>query len=377
MKRISEKLNIVFHVSSRKTHYHRVMAAMLISMFLLASVGCGKTQQQPTTQQRTEEDEENLLDADGFRTVRDYVVTVQDNVNIRREASEDAEVYVTLDKGVDMFRTGVKDGWTRVLLNGTPLYVQSKYVEETTIKWATEVDANKVTHVVYIDPARQITEDKELEPISPDIDAPEILETGQYATATSAAQRAGMKAKMTAGAVGVSTGNFEYTVTLSVANYLNAELVKRGYTVYLSRSSNSVDFSNAKRTEMANASGADIYIKLEAPAANDPSASGILGFITTSANSHTGMQYQNNYELCYDILKTTCEDTGATRMGIYETDNLTSLNYADIPATVISMGFLSNENDDEALNSEDYKKKMAVGIAKGIDLYFDSIDNNP
>ena len=354
--------------------YSRMLAAVLVVLTLFSLSGCTLGQKQNATTAATTEDDD-LLDEDGFMAIRDYVVTLQDNVSVRREPSEDGEVYVTLDKGVDLFRTGANSVWTRVLINGTPLYIQSQYVEETTIKWATEMDTEKVSHVVFIDPAKQITEDLSLEPISPEIDAPGMLETGQYATATSAEQRAGMKAKMTSGAIGVSTGNFEYSVTLSVANYLNAELVKRGYTVILSRASSSVDYSNAKRAEMANASKADIYIKLEAPAANDPSASGILGFIATSQNSHSGMLYQNNYELCYDILKTTCDDTGATRMGIYETDGLTSLNYCDMPATVISMGFLSNELDDNALDSEDYKKKMALGIAKGIDLYFETIDN--
>ena len=62
-------------------------------------------------------------------------------------------------------------------------------------------------------------------------------------------------------------------------------------------------------------------------------------------------------------------------MGIYETDNLTSLNYCNMPATVLSVGFLSNNNDDIALSMDDYKKKIAIGIANGIDEYFESIDN--
>jgi N-acetylmuramoyl-L-alanine amidase len=62
-------------------------------------------------------------------------------------------------------------------------------------------------------------------------------------------------------------------------------------------------------------------------------------------------------------------------MGIYETDNLTSLNYCDMPATVLSVGFLSNENDDIALSTEEYRKKVAGGIAKGIDDYFQSLED--
>ena len=349
----------------------KFISVLMIMAFCLTLSGCGNTKDEETTEAVEEDD--SLIDSDGFSAVKDYVITVQDGVNVRKEPEVESEIYITLDAGVTLNRTGVKDGWTRVLINGGVFYLESRYVEQTSVKWATETDVEKVSHVVFIDPAKQITEDLNMEPISPEIDAPEMLGDGNYATATSA-QAVGMKTKMSAGAIGRSTGNFEYEVNMSVANYLNAELVKRGYTVYLSRTTNNVDISNAKRAEMANSSGAEIFIRLEAPAANDPTSSGVLGFIATSTNSHTGHLYQKNYELCYDVLKTTCEETGATRMGIYETDKLTALNYCNMPATVISMGFLSNENDDIALSTDEYKKKLAVGIAEGIDLYFQSIE---
>lgn len=350
----------------------RVLAAFLVFVLMFAVVGCGEKEEETTTEIEWGDDD-SFIDEDGFRIVRDYVVTTQDGVAVRKEATDDGEVYITLDKGVDLTRTGIKDEWTRVIINGGNYYLLSEYVEETDIKWASQTDVTKVSHVVFIDPARQITEDMSLEPMSPDVEAPALLANGQYATPTSA-QMAGMKSKMSTGAMGVSTGSFEYDVTLSIANYLNAELVKRGYTVYMSRTANNVDISNAKRAQMANAYGAEIYIKIETPAASEATATGMLGFITTSTNSHTGFMYQKNYELCYDILKTSCEETGAKRMGIYETDELTVLNYCDMPATVMDVGFLSNEQDDLALGTEDYKKKIAVGMAKGIDLYFAESD---
>ena len=57
-------------------------------------------------------------------------------------------------------------------------------------------------------------------------------------------------------------------------------------------------------------------------------------------------------------------------MGVYETDNMTALNYCDMPATVIDVGFLSNINDDANLSSAEYKSLLAVKIAGGIDKYF-------
>ena len=347
----------------------KYIAVMLIFVLTLSLMGCGKKEDEDTTEAVTYDDD-LVRDADGFITVKDYVETVQDEIKIRREPKDDADVYITLEAGVSLTRTGIRDEWTRVQLNGGNFYVQSKYVKETSIKWATENDVEKVTHVVFIDPAKQVTEDTSLEAVNPELDMSGVT----LSTNTNAAP-AGMKAKMSQSALGVSSGAFEYEITMLVANYLNAELVKRGYTVYMSRDSSNVNISNAKRAEMANACGADIYIKLQAAASNDPSASGVLGFITTSSNLHTGTMYQYNYELCYDLLKKTCEGTGASRLGIYETDDLSSLNYCDMPGTVINMGFLSNEFDDASLNSDDYQKTMAKSIADGVDLYFEEIED--
>ena len=187
-----------------KTMIKRISAIMIFCI-ILSLAGCGKKKEEPTTE-TTESGELGLTDSDGFVTVKDYVATLQDNVRIRREPKEDADVYITLDKGVDLTRTGIKDEWTRVLLNGSSFYVQSKYVEETKINWATETEVDRATHVVYIDPAKQISEDMTFEPVSPEIDAPAGAANATYTDAT------GMKRKMTSSAVGVDSGVFEYDI---------------------------------------------------------------------------------------------------------------------------------------------------------------------
>ncbi len=336
----------------------KLISILICICFVLSISGCGEKQVvEPITEGSTS-DEELLMDAEGFSPVKGYVQTTQDNTDLFTAPDEKASVYVTINKGVDLTRTGVKDGWVRVMLNGGNYYVKSSYVVETDISWATSTDANKETHVVFIDPAKQLTEDENLEPISPDID-PEQSEDGS-----------GMKAKMAPSAVGVSTGRYEHDVTLDVSNALKSVLVERGYTVYVSRDSSGVDLSNARRANMANANEAEVYIKIEAGAVSDPTTMGVIGFIATSTNSAVGGNYENNYKLCYEILKSISEDTSASRLGIYETDDLTSLNYCRMPATVINVGFLSNQYDDQALANPDYQKSIANSIADGIDTYF-------
>lgn len=341
-------------------------AALLLSA---AATGCTTGRQTDTGATGSDAEVRTDTDADGFTPVRDYVKTRRDGVRILESPDDRGKTYMKLDQGVDLQRIGYRGGWTKILLNRSEFYVKTDDVTETTVQWATGQNAEKVTHTVFIDPAKQITEDTGTEPYSPDADAPALTDSGEYATAT-AAERAGMKPKMTAAGVGVSTGTFEYTVTREVAEDLEAELERRGYTVILSRTSDNVNISNAKRAQMADSSGAELYLKLETPSVSQPSTSGILAMITTSGNSRNGGLYENNYELAYDLLKTVCDQTGGTRMGIYETDALASLNYCQIPAVVMNIGFLSNKDDDEKLATADYKEKMASALADGIDLYF-------
>lgn len=176
------------------------------------------------------------------------------------------------------------------------------------------------------------------------------------------------KYKVTGGTSGRYSGLHEYELTLSVAKKLKKELKSRGYKVVLTRSSNDVNISNSERAKKLNRS-CDIAIRLHADGAT-ASAHGASAQCSTSENRYIGKLASKCKKLSESVLNAYCKKTGLRNRGISYRDDLTGTNFSTIPVTLIEMGFMTNRSDDEYMAKSANQKKMAQGIADGIDAYF-------
>ena len=179
-----------------------------------------------------------------------------------------------------------------------------------------------------------------------------------------------MKAKATQGAEGRFTGVPEYELNLTISKQLEQELQKRGYDVMLTRQDNDTAISNRERALLAADFGADIYIRIHANGSDDPSVSGALVMVPSANNPYVAQLHDKSNALGEAIINAYCQSCGIPNKGVIFSDDMTGINWNQMPVTILEMGFMTNQSDDTNMQNADFQIQMVQGIANGIDQYF-------
>lgn len=204
--------------------------------------------------------------------------------------------------------------------------------------------------VIVIDAGHQKKANTKLEPIGP-----------------GAKQK---KMKVAGGATGTYTKQKEYNLNLKVAKLLEKKLKGKGYKVIMIRTKNNVNISNSKRAKIANEANADAFIRIHANADTTSKTNGVLTLCQTKNNKYNKKLYKKSYKLSKSILKSIVKETGANSLGVERTDTMSGINWAQVPVTIVEMGFLTNKKEDKLLFTKAYQKKIVNGIAVGLYEYF-------
>ena len=222
--------------------------------------------------------------------------------------------------------------------------------EEETSKYIHDSEAGREQResmTIAIDAALQKNDNREKEAVGPG------------ATET--------KNKMGTSSTGICTGISESELNLQIALKLEKELKKRGYKVLMTRKSNDVNISNARRAEMANEANVAALIRIDANVSEDTTLNGAMTICQTKDNPYNPSVHYQSRVLSEFVLDRLIEATGCEKQNIWETDTMTFINWSKVPVTIVEVGYLSNPEEDKLLITEEYQEKIAIGIANGID----------
>lgn len=178
------------------------------------------------------------------------------------------------------------------------------------------------------------------------------------------------KPKVSSGTQGISTGVPEYKLNLVIALKVKEELLHRGYEVFMIREKNEVNLSNRERADMANESGADLFLRIHADGSENSKVSGTSTLYPSEDNPYVAELSDASYALSKAIVDAMCEQTGARNRGAIARDDMSGINWCKIPVSIIEMGYMSNKKEDKLMQTEKYQNKLVMGICDGIDNYF-------
>lgn len=178
------------------------------------------------------------------------------------------------------------------------------------------------------------------------------------------------KPKVSSGTQGNYSGVAEYELNLTIASKVKDELINRGYKVFMVRESNDVNISNKERAELANDSGADLFIRIHADSSTSSSVHGASTLYPSGDNPYIPELSAASYKLSKAIVDAICKSTGAKNRGAIAHDDMSGINWCKLPVSIIEMGYMSNKEEDLLMQTQDYQDKIVKGICDGIDAYY-------
>lgn len=177
------------------------------------------------------------------------------------------------------------------------------------------------------------------------------------------------------GAVG-NSGTIESEINLKIALKLQKLLEESGSYVILTRSDENGIYENdnssisdkkvsdiKNRVTIGNESSADIFVSIHLNKIEEEQYHGWQTFY--NSKSEEGKRLS---ECIQNSLNETISKDN--RRVPKEIDNVYILNHVEIPISIVECGFLSNNEEEQNLKSEEYQNKLAYGIYIGIIDYF-------
>lgn len=157
----------------------------------------------------------------------------------------------------------------------------------------------------------------------------------------------------------------EKSFNLITAKFVSSYLKQLGYQTVLTRTDDT--FVSLKgRFEGANNLKPTLFVSVHYNAASSPEANGVEVFYYRAEDNPS--RTQESKKLAQSVLTEVLGSTGAKSRKVKHGDYAV-IRETNMPAILIEGGFLSNEEELAKIKDPNYLKKVAWGIAQGIDKY--------
>jgi N-acetylmuramoyl-L-alanine amidase len=199
---------------------------------------------------------------------------------------------------------------------------------------------------VVIDPGHDLRANLETEPIGPGSSTRKIKDGG--------------------GTHGVATGLREAELNLRVGLRLRRLLERAGIRVVMTRTRTAgTSIGNVARARIANRAGAALFLRIHADGSTDPGARGTHTLYPALRRGWTDDIYAQSRRAAGLVQAELQAALGFPDRGLQERSDYTGFNWADVPAILVEMGFMTNPTEDRLLETAAYGQRAAVGLCRG------------
>ena len=212
---------------------------------------------------------------------------------------------------------------------------------------ATSVATAADPQVVVIDPGHDLRANLQTEPIGPGSATRKIKDGG--------------------GTRGVVSGTTEAELNLAISLRLRKLLERQGVTVVMTRKRTAgTSIGNVARAGIANRAGAALFLRIHADGAPSSAARGTHTLYPALRAGWTDDIYDRSRTAARAVQGELVAALGFPDRGLQERSDLTGFNWADVPAILVEVGFMTNPAEDRALATAAYRGRAARGLCRGV-----------
>jgi N-acetylmuramoyl-L-alanine amidase len=122
---------------------------------------------------------------------------------------------------------------------------------------------------------------------------------------------------------------------------------------------------NIARARIANRAGAALFLRVHADGSSSPAARGTHTLTPALRAGWTDDVYGPSRRAAELVQAELVRALGFPDRGIQERSDFTGFNWADVPAILVELGFMTNPVEDRALARPAVRQRAAVGLCRG------------